>query len=130
MCDYPAAPGEVRGCFERIAEASSVVEVANQIPESGERVAYWESVYQRNRADSVSWYQTEPVVSLELVDLLGISAEAGVIDVGEARRSCSMRCCTGASPTSPFSTPPSPRCRRAENAWVPMHRWSGSLTIC
>ena len=39
-------------------------------------------MYGRNQADTVSWYQTEPVVSLELVDLLGISAEAGVIDVG------------------------------------------------
>ena len=39
-------------------------------------------MYEGNRGDSVSWYQTEPVISLELVDLLGISTEAGVIDVG------------------------------------------------
>jgi trans-aconitate methyltransferase len=52
------------------------------MPDSGERVAHWDSVYERNQADSVSWFQAEPVVSLELVDLLGISTEAGVIDVG------------------------------------------------
>ncbi len=45
-------------------------------------MAHWDSVYARNQADGVSWYQAEPVVSLELVELLGISAEAGVIDVG------------------------------------------------
>jgi len=56
--------------------------MADQIPDTGERVAHWESVYEGNRGDSVSWYQTEPVISLELVDLLGISTEAGVIDVG------------------------------------------------
>jgi trans-aconitate methyltransferase len=56
--------------------------VTDQISDSGERASHWESVYGRNQADTVSWYQTEPVVSLELVDLLGISAEAGVIDVG------------------------------------------------
>ena len=39
-------------------------------------------MYEGNRGDSVSWYQAEPVISLELVDLLGISTEAGVIDVG------------------------------------------------
>ena len=51
-------------------------------PSSGERIAHWDSVYERNRADGVSWYQTEPVVSLEFVDHLGISANAGIIDVG------------------------------------------------
>ena len=56
--------------------------MADQIPDTGERVAHWESVYEGNRGDSVSWYQTEPVISLELVDLLGISTEPGVIDVG------------------------------------------------
>ena len=56
--------------------------MTDQISDSGERASHWESVYGRNQADTVSWYQTEPVVSLELVDLLGISAEAGVIDVG------------------------------------------------
>lgn len=56
--------------------------MADQIPGSGGRVAHWESVYERSRADSVSWYQTEPIMSLELVDLLGIAREAGVIDVG------------------------------------------------
>jgi len=56
--------------------------MTDQEPDSGERVAHWESVYQRNRTDSVSWYQTAPVVSLDLIDDLGISEEAGVIDVG------------------------------------------------
>lgn len=56
--------------------------MADRIPDSDERAAHWESVYERNRGDSVSWYQAEPDLSLELVDLLGSSTGAGVIDVG------------------------------------------------
>jgi hypothetical protein len=56
--------------------------MADQAADSTERVTHWESVYDRNQSDAVSWYQAEPIVSLELLESLGISADAGVIDVG------------------------------------------------
>ena len=49
---------------------------------AGDRAAHWESVYERNPTDAVSWYQTEPSLSLELIDYVDISVEAGIIDVG------------------------------------------------
>jgi len=50
--------------------------------ESNDVAAKWESVYQANRVDGVSWYQDEPVVSLQLVNRLGIHKNAKVIDIG------------------------------------------------
>jgi len=46
------------------------------------RTAHWDSVYGRNQADRVSWFEPEAVVSMELVDVLGIEVDAAVIDVG------------------------------------------------
>jgi len=56
--------------------------MVDHIPDTNERTTHWESVYDRNQVDGVSWYQQEPVVSLELVDILGVDKDAGVIDVG------------------------------------------------
>ena len=56
--------------------------MAHPTPDAEERLAHWESVYESNQADNVSWFQAESVVSLELVDLLDISTDAGIIDVG------------------------------------------------
>jgi SAM-dependent methyltransferase len=47
-----------------------------------QRARHWEEVYRGSDPDAVSWYQPEPVVSLELVDLLGVTPEAGVLDIG------------------------------------------------
>jgi SAM-dependent methyltransferase len=47
-----------------------------------DRAAHWSSVYERNRPDAVSWYQRDPVVSLELIEALGLEPETAVIDVG------------------------------------------------
>jgi len=56
--------------------------VADEILEPGERAAHWESVYERNHFEGVSWFQAKPAVSLELVERLGVSNEARIIDVG------------------------------------------------
>lgn len=56
--------------------------VTEYLPDAYKRAAHWESVYTRNQTDGVSWYQTQPVVSLELMDALGIADASGVIDVG------------------------------------------------
>ena len=43
--------------------------------------AHWDATYLR-RGASVSWFQSEPAVSLDLIAETGISPEAAVIDIG------------------------------------------------
>ncbi len=50
--------------------------------DTDQRVSHWEAVHETNSPDTVSWYQSEPALSLELMDALGISPGAAVIDVG------------------------------------------------
>jgi SAM-dependent methyltransferase len=47
-----------------------------------QRAIHWEHVYESNDPESVSWYQPEPVVSLDLVDVLDLSLKSRVIDIG------------------------------------------------
>jgi trans-aconitate methyltransferase len=51
-------------------------------PDADPRATHWEAVYAANSPDAVSWYQSEPTVSLEFIDALGVSPNAAVIDVG------------------------------------------------
>ena len=51
-------------------------------PDPHDRAGHWERVYEGNEADEVSWYQSEPLVSLDLIDLLEIGPDAAVVDVG------------------------------------------------
>ena len=46
------------------------------------RAEHWDEMYSTHRVDAVSWYQAAPAVSLELLEALGVSPEAAVIDVG------------------------------------------------
>ena len=46
------------------------------------RAEHWDEAYSTRGIDGVSWYQAAPTVSLELVDALGVSPHAPVIDVG------------------------------------------------
>jgi len=43
---------------------------------------HWDEAYSTRGVDGVSWYQAAPAVSLELVEGLGVSPEAAVIDAG------------------------------------------------
>ena len=43
---------------------------------------YWDDAYQDKGTEGVSWYQPEPVVSLELIGLLDVSPFEAVIDIG------------------------------------------------
>ena len=43
---------------------------------------HWETVYRGNETDALSWYQAEPVMSLQMLDLLGVTPGSGVIDIG------------------------------------------------
>lgn len=47
-----------------------------------ERAGYWDAAYAGQGVLGVSWHQSTPRVSLELIDALGISLDAAVIDVG------------------------------------------------
>ena len=51
-------------------------------PSSHERTTHWQHIYETTETDAVSWYQSEPAVSLELIDLLGVTPETVTIDVG------------------------------------------------
>jgi SAM-dependent methyltransferase len=46
------------------------------------REEHWQKVYQTRAADAVSWYRPQLSVSLELLELAGLSAESRLIDVG------------------------------------------------
>jgi SAM-dependent methyltransferase len=43
---------------------------------------HWDDAYRNRGVEGVSWYQTEPVMSLDLICLLEVEPQAPVIDVG------------------------------------------------
>ncbi len=47
-----------------------------------DRAAHWESVYGSKAPDQVSWFQSRPIVSLDLINELGLGAETSILDVG------------------------------------------------
>lgn len=47
-----------------------------------DRKAHWERVYTTKASDAVSWFQSEPTVSLRLLDAAGVTPESRIIDVG------------------------------------------------
>jgi SAM-dependent methyltransferase len=44
--------------------------------------AHWEQVYTTKHPEQVSWYMSEPVISLELIRATGIGMQDRIIDVG------------------------------------------------
>jgi 2-polyprenyl-3-methyl-5-hydroxy-6-metoxy-1,4-benzoquinol methylase len=46
------------------------------------RAEHWDEAYSSRGVDGVSWYQSVPAVSLELVETLGVARDRAVIDVG------------------------------------------------
>lgn len=50
--------------------------------EPGQRGTYWDGRYERIGSKQVSWYQTRPQMSLELIDALQLGVSTAVIDVG------------------------------------------------
>jgi SAM-dependent methyltransferase len=47
-----------------------------------ERKAHWEEVYRNRATDQVSWYQSHPTVSMELIRSTGLSLDGRILDVG------------------------------------------------
>ena len=46
------------------------------------RASFWEQAHHGKDVDSVSWWQSVPELSLDLVDRTGVTTDQGVIDVG------------------------------------------------
>lgn len=46
------------------------------------RKDHWNQVYQTKAPDDVSWFQTQPAISLKLIEAAGIGKDEGIIDVG------------------------------------------------
>ncbi len=46
------------------------------------RKAHWEEVYLTTAADEVGWYQTHPIMSLNLIESTGVQKTGSLIDVG------------------------------------------------
>jgi trans-aconitate methyltransferase len=44
--------------------------------------AHWDDVYRRRAVDEVSWFQREPVLSLELIREAGLTPDRSIVDVG------------------------------------------------
>ena len=59
-----------------------LMEVTDHPSSTDQRARHWENVYEGSNPDAVSWYQPEPVASLELLDVLGVAPESGVLDIG------------------------------------------------
>ncbi|WP_345948876.1 class I SAM-dependent methyltransferase [Mucilaginibacter sp. PAMB04274] len=47
-----------------------------------ERKDHWENVYQTKQLSEVSWYEPIPQTSLNIIDELGLPADAAIIDIG------------------------------------------------
>lgn len=46
------------------------------------RASFWQGVHEGTAVDGVSWWQSVPGLSLDLVDVAGVGPDDGVIDVG------------------------------------------------
>ena len=47
-----------------------------------DRREHWQHIYTTKPSDEVSWYQTHPILTPELIDALGVPREAAILDVG------------------------------------------------
>ena len=49
---------------------------------TAERQAHWQNVYHTKAEDEVSWFQSSPTISLDLIRATGVSRDASVVDIG------------------------------------------------
>lgn len=49
---------------------------------TADRQTHWQGVYQTKHEDEVSWFQESADVSLDLIQAIGVSPDAAIIDVG------------------------------------------------
>jgi ubiquinone/menaquinone biosynthesis C-methylase UbiE len=49
---------------------------------SDDKALHWDAAYESRGESGVSWFQTVPTVSIDLIDLLEASTDAAVLDIG------------------------------------------------
>ncbi len=49
---------------------------------TAERQAHWQNVYHTKTEDEVSWFQSSPTISLDLIRATGVSRDASIVDIG------------------------------------------------
>jgi hypothetical protein len=76
-------------------DASTVRAMSEHLAGSEARVTHWDHIYETTDTTSVGWYQPDPHLSLELIGVLGIDREAGIIDVGGGASNLVDRLVTG-----------------------------------
>ena len=47
-----------------------------------DRKSHWENVYASKGEREVSWFQESPAPSLALIDEIGLSGDASIVDIG------------------------------------------------
>lgn len=47
-----------------------------------ERRQHWDAVYEQRAAESLSWFQANPELSLQFIDAIGLRHDAPILDVG------------------------------------------------
>lgn len=63
-------------------DGSSPTPVGGAGDVDGGRATRWDGIYSRRASTEMSWFQATPTASLELLDVLGVSPQSAVIDVG------------------------------------------------
>jgi trans-aconitate methyltransferase len=63
-------------------EAHESTSVSGVAATNSERATHWDGVHSSRGPTQMSWFQATPAVSLELMDVLGVSPQSAVIDVG------------------------------------------------
>ena len=61
---------------------STAAEQHGRPEDAAARASFWEDAHHGKDVDSVSWWQSVPELSLDLVDRTGVTTDQGVIDVG------------------------------------------------
>lgn len=56
--------------------------VASESDLSNDRARHWDTAFESRGETGVSWFQPEPTVSIDLMDLLAVPANAAVLDIG------------------------------------------------
>jgi SAM-dependent methyltransferase len=59
-----------------------LAKVAESADAVTDRADHWDSAYRDRGVAGVSWFQSEPALSLELIERLGVAPDAAVMDVG------------------------------------------------
>lgn len=66
----------------RLGTVSTGAQQHHRPEDAASRASFWEGAHHGKDVDAVSWWQSVPELSLDLVDRTGVARDRGVIDVG------------------------------------------------